>query len=206
MRWNLVGSGMFCPVAVAPRPGQVALFARAATGELLHREWSSAGWGDVRSLGVPMARAEGGQQIPAGWQLAACSGDPGRVDLFGRSPDGDLLHLAIAGEKLEPFALLGAPANTHGGVTIPLGLIAPPAACARPARLDVFALAQTGEILHTWREGSEWSGFDSLGVPAVRGAKRESLPVAAALSACRVGADRIALFARGTRGDLLLKW
>jgi hypothetical protein len=206
MRWNVVGGGMFCPVAVSPRPGQVVLFARAPNGELLHREWSSGGWSDVRSLGEPIARTEGGHQVPADWQLAACSGDPARIDLFARSPDGDLLHMAAAGAKFEPFAFLGAPATTNGDVTIPLGLIAPPAACARAGRMDVFALGQTGEILHTWLEGSEWSGFDSLGVPAVRGEKHASIPVASALSVCRSGPEQIALFVRGSRGDLMLKW
>ena len=206
MKWELVGNGMFCPVAVGPRPGQLVLFARAASGELIRRERSPAGWGDVRSLGVPMARTEGGKEIPVDWQLAACSGDPERIDVLGRSPDGDLLHMVARAEPPEPFAFLGSPAATHGEVTIPVGLIGPPAACARAGRIDVFALGQTGEILHTWLEGSEWSGFDSLGIPAMVGEKQASIPMAAALAACRCGPDQIALFTRGSRGDLMLKW
>src|SRR5207245_2579088 len=38
MRCRVIGSGAFCPVAVSRRPGQITLFARGATGELLYRE------------------------------------------------------------------------------------------------------------------------------------------------------------------------
>jgi hypothetical protein len=208
MTWELVGSGMWCPAAVSPRPGHLLLFARGATGELLSREWSDGGWSGIRSLGIPAARIDSAQAVPAEWQIASCSGDSSRIDVFACSPDGDLLHMTGDGATFGPFEFLGSPATTHGGVTYPLGLIGAPAACsARPDRIDVFAIGQTGELLHTWREGSEWSGFESLGVPSMQhaGAQR-SMPLSGRLSACRCGTDQMAIAVRGSRGDLMLKW
>ena len=199
---------MWCPAAVSPRRGRLVVFARAATGELLSRERSNTEWGPIRSLGIPAARIDGAQELPAEWQIAACSGEPSTIDLFASTPDGDLLHARGDGATWAPFEFLGAPATTRGGVTFPLGLVGAPAVCStRPDRLDVFGIGQSGELLHTWRDGSEWSGFESLGIPSIQhaGAQR-SMPLSGRLTACCCGADRMAVFARGSRGDLMLKW
>jgi hypothetical protein len=208
MEWELVGSGMWCPAAVSPRAGRVVVFARSVTGELLSREWSDGGWSPIRLLGIPSARVDDALEVPADWQIASCSSDPSRIDILVCSPDGDLLHMTGDGVAFGPMQFLGAPATTVGGVTFPLGLVGPPAACsAKPDRLDVFAISQSGELLHTWREGAEWSGFESLGVPSIQhGGAQRSMPLAGRLSACRCGPDRMAIFVRGSRGDLMLKW
>ena len=209
MRWTVIGSSLFCPVAVCRRPGEITLFARGATGELLSREWESGSWSDLHSLGLPVARIEGsGLAVPADWQLAACSGDPKRIDVFARSPDGDLLHMTASGGEWGAFECLGAPATTSGGIAVPLGLVVPPAACsAGPDRIDIFAVGQTGELLHTWWDGKSWSGFDSLGVPVMQfGGTQRSVPLSGPLAACRCGADGMGVFVRGSGGDLMMKW
>src|SRR2546426_7803204 len=92
MRWTVIGSSLFCPVAVCRRPGEITLFARGATGELLSREWESGSWSDLHSLGLPVAHIEGsGLAVPADWQGAARRGGPTRVDVFAPSPAGGLL-------------------------------------------------------------------------------------------------------------------
>src|SRR3989441_4547833 len=209
MRWTVIGSSLFCPVAVSRGPSQITLFARGATGELLYREWESGSWSELHSLGLPVAHIEGsGLAVPADWQVAACSGDPTRIDVFARSPDGDLLHMTASEGAWGAFECLGAPATTSGGIAVPLGLVVPPAVCsAGPDRIDIFAVGQTGELLHTWWDGKSWSGFDSLGVPVMQfGGTQRSVPLSGPLAACRCGADGMGVFVRGSGGDLMMKW
>jgi hypothetical protein len=209
MRWTVIGSGLFCPVAVCRRPGEISLFARGATGELFCKEWEGGGWGELHSLGLPLARLEGSPEtVPADWHLAACSGDPTRIHLFARSPDGDLLQKIGSGGEWGAFECLGAPATLSGGLAIPLGLAGPLAACSAGAdRIDLFAVGQTGDLLHTWWDGRDWSDFESLGTPAMlHGGTQRSVPLSGSLAACCCGADRIGIFVRGTLGDLMMKW
>ena len=124
MRWKAIGSGLYCPVAVSRRPGEVILLARGATAELLMMEWAGGGWSELRSLGFPAARTGAlSEPLPADWQLAACTRGGVRIDVFGRSPDGDLLHMSGEGENWGSFEVLGAPATSDAGVAIPLGQI-----------------------------------------------------------------------------------
>ncbi len=209
MRWTVIGNGLFCPVAACRRPGEISLFARGANGELLCREWESGGWGELHSLGLPLARLEGSPEtVPADWQLAACSGDPTRIYLFARSPDGDLLQKIGSGGEWGAFECLGAPATLSGGLAIPLGLAGPLAACSAGAdRIDLFAVGQTGDLLHTSWDGRAWSDFESLGTPAMlHGGTQRSVPLSGSLAASCCGTDRIAIFVRGTLGDLMMKW
>ncbi len=185
------------------------LFARGATGELFCKEWEGGGWGELRSLGLPVARlASSGGTVPADWPLAACSDGPKRLHLFARSPDGDLLQMVGSGGEWGAFECLGAPATTSGGLAIPLGLAGPLAACsAGPDRIDLFAVGQTGDLLHTSWDGKDWGDFESLGTPVIqRGGTQQPVPLSGSLAACRCGAERIGIFIRGVQGDLMLKW
>jgi|SRR5438034_3458166 len=84
----------------------------------------------------------------------------------------------------------------------------PPAACSSgPDRIEVLAVGQTGKLLHTVWDGSGWSGFESLGVPALQcGDTQRSVPLSGPLAVCAGGDHRIAVFVPGTRGDLIMKW
>ena len=207
--WTAIGTGLFCPVVVSPQPGRVALFTRSATGALFHQEKDDSGWGPRPSLGVPVARSKGSElDVPVDWQLAACGGEANEIDLVARSPDGDLLHMAWTSEGWGAFECVGAPATVPANVAIPVGLASPPAVCrSEPGRIDVFALGQSGEVLHAVKNGEGWGPFDSLGVPPARLAgDGQTAPGAEAVAACSCGPSRIAVFRRGARGDLLLKW
>ena len=210
MRWRVIGSGLFCPVAVCRRPGEITLFVRGASGELFLKKCGGGGWGDLQSLGVPLARLDSsGGTVPADWQLTACGGDGKRIHLFGRSPDGHLLQMVDRDGEWGGFESLGAPATLSGaGIPIPLGLAGPLAACSRgPECVDVFAVGQTGDLLHTSWDGKDWSDFESLGTGVMQdGGAQRSVPLTGSLAACGCGPERIALFVRGTLGDLMLKW
>ncbi|HEY6052142.1 MAG TPA: hypothetical protein VIZ58_12880, partial [Thermoanaerobaculia bacterium] len=193
-----VGKALYCPAAVSRAPGDVLLLARAAEGDLVVAEWKEGGWSEPRRSDVLSA-------VPADWPLAACARGGG-IDAFARTPDGELLHLRGDGPAFSRVELLGAPAAASPfGAVVPLGLAGTPAACsALPERVDVFAAGETGELLHTWNQDGEWSGFESLGVPEVR--ESRSVPMAGGLAACSCGPARTALFARGTGGDLLMNF
>ena len=206
--WSAIGAGLFCPVLVSPAPGRIVLLARTAAGELVRRERSpdGGGWSRARSLGVPTARSRGGgMDVPVDWQLAACRGATAQdgadaIELVARSPDGDLLQARLGADGGVRFECLGAPAEAPAGRAIPVGIASPLAVCrAAPERLDVFAVGQTGDLLHAVHSGGEWEPFDSLGAPA-------GAPRAEAVAACGCGPSRIAVFRRGSGGDLVLKW
>lgn len=196
-----------CPVATSPRPEELHLFARTATGELCHRVLRNDVWGDWRSLGVPVA-AGSQRSVGADWQLTACSQDSGRVDLFGRSPDGELLQKTWDGTAWHPLRRLGSPAAVSGGVAIPMGLASPPAACvARPGHLEIFVIGHGGDLLHTSHDGTNWSEFASLGAPEVQlGQFSQRVPALGPPAACACGDGRMGVFVRGPMGDLLHKW
>jgi Repeat of unknown function (DUF346) len=190
-------------------PSHITLLARGVTGELFHKEWDGVVWSGCHSLGVPIARGNGSQApVPVDWQLAACSGEPGRVDLFARSPEGDLLQMTQIDGKWGTFEYLGTPASMGAGTPVPMGLGSSPAACGwGPDRLDVFAVGPDGDLLHTAWNGQDWSEFASLGAPAIGAAGiQQQVPLSGSVAACRCGRDRIAVFLRGARGDLIVKW
>ncbi len=206
-KWKPIGAGLYDPVAVAPKPGRIVLFARNASGELVVLEGDGLAWSEGRSLGMPIAQHAGGQ-APVDWPLAACSSAPNRIDLFARSPDGELLHSTGEGETWSPFENLGAPAALRNDLAIPIPLASPPAVCrSRPGRLDVFALGQEGDLLHTWRDGEGWSGFESLGraILEVSGAQ-QPLPLSGTPAVCACGPAGMGVFVLGPLGDLLLTW
>lgn len=209
MRWKAISPCLFCPVAVARNAGQITLLARGATGELFHREFDGGGWSGCHSLGFPVAHRDGSRvAVPVDWPLAACSGDPSRIDLFARSPEGDLLHMTEIEGVWGALECLGVPAVVSAGTVIPMGLAGPPAACSWGRdRLDVFAVGLEGDLLHTSWNGEEWSEFGSLGAPPLGSAGTQPpVPLSGPVAACRCAKDRIGISLRGPRGDLILKW
>lgn len=209
MRWVALGEGLLCPAAVCQKQGHISLFARGPAGELFEKEWDGTAWSNCYSLGLLTVR-RGGPRVPVAvdWQLAACSGDPKRIDLFGRSADGELLQMTETGDGWGVFEFLGTPAKISGGIAIPLGLGGPPTACSsKPDRIDVFVAAQTGELLHTSWNGSDWSEFESLKTPTINTAgTQQPVPLSGPLAACSCGTDHMGIFIRGPQGDLMLKW
>lgn len=206
-KWKPVGAGLYDPVAVAPEPGRIVVFARNGAGELVVLEGDGEAWGERQSLGIPVAR-EDSVTTPVDWPLAACSTTPNRIELFARSPDGELLHGSTNREARSTFDNLGAPAVLRGDLAIPLGLASPPAVCSsRAGRLDIFAVGQEGDLLHTWRDEEGWSGFESLGKLVLAGSTaQQSVPVSGMVAACACGAAGMGVFALGPLGDLLLTW
>jgi hypothetical protein len=169
-------------------------------------EWANGTWDTLTSLGIPLATSGASKSyIPMEWPLSACSAS-GRVHLLARGPDGELLHMNAA--DWTSFECLGAPAAFSGDTAIPMGLASPLAACGRdPELIDAFAVGHGGALLHASWDGKRWTEFESLGAPTRSVAEGErTYPLSGALGACSCGNDRLAVFARGILGDLLLKF
>jgi hypothetical protein len=202
-RWTAVAEDVFAPAVAACGERSLALFMRGPRGDLLLRRRDGDAWGEVRSLGVPLARAaERKEPLPVDWPLAACGTGDGQVHLLGRGPDGELVHGALRGDAWDGFECIGTPAGLDG---IPMGLASGPSACSRaPGRMDVFAVGAAGALLHATWDGTGFSEFESLGgidLPGMR-----EMPIAGPVSASSCGDRRMGIFARGPAGDLLLKW
>jgi hypothetical protein len=199
-RWSVLAEDVFCPAAAAWGDRGVSVFMRGATGDLLVREREADSFGDLRSLGVPMARVEGSRvPVPVEWPIAACSSRDGDLHLLARGVEGDLVHGRLRGKDWSGFQSIGVPIARGRGLALPMGLAGAPTACCRErGRLDVFAVAGEGDLLHTVYEGSGFSECESLGAVAGTG------PVFGAISAFDAGLRAMGIVARGS-GDVLVK-
>jgi hypothetical protein len=202
--WSALASDAFCPAAAASGERRLALFARGPRGELLHRQRDGEAWTDFRSLGVPVGRG-GGSDLPVDWRIAACATGEDEVQLLARSPDGELLHGTVRSGEWSGFECIGTPQGPGVDAAVPMGLACAPTACSRtPGQMDVFAVGPAGELLHTSWSGSRFSEIEALGgIGTARGA---DLPICGAVSAAACGSGAMAVFARGTAGELLVKW
>lgn len=178
--WTSLGTGGWSsdPAAASwitpPSTGELHVFVRGPGDHLWHRVYVAGGgwsaWEDIDQaygLGGTLASAP-----------AACSWEPGRLDIFGRGLDGRLRH------TFRPTAG-GAWAAWETPVSGTL-TSAPTAASWAPGRLDVFARGQANDLLHWWYENG-WGGPESLGGlltsgPAACAPIRQSLFVGVRLS------------------------
>jgi len=202
--WSALAGDVSCPAVAASGERRLALIARGPRGELLHRQRDAEAWTDFRSLGVPVARG-GASDLPVDWRIAACATAEDEIQLVARSPEGELLHGTVRSGAFRGFECIGTPEGPGVEVAVPMGLAGAPTACSRePGQMDVFAVGPAGELLHTSWSGSAFSELESLGgLAAPRGA---DLPICGAISAAACGSSAMAVFARGTAGELLVKW
>ena len=109
---------------------------------------------------------------------------PGRVDCFTRSPAGSLTWIYLQNEQWS------APKDLGGK------LAAPPSCVARgPGGINCFAPSTKGVLATINLNGKTWSAWSSLG-----GDLAPSRPACLALAR-----DRLACYARGRRGQLLVR-
>jgi len=203
-RWSVLADGVFCPAAAAWGERGVSVFMRGASGELLVRERQEDVFGELRSLGVPVARIEGSRVIiPVEWPIAACSTRDGDIHLVARGVEGDLVHGRLRGKDWSGFESIGVPEAEGRGSALPMGIAGAPAACCRErGQLEVFAVAGEGDLLHTVHDATGFGECHSLG--GIGGPGRDS-PVFGAISAFDAGLRAMGVVARGPSGDVLVK-
>ena len=203
--WQEVARDVFCPAAAACGERRIVLFMRTAGGELLCRERDGSTWGDLRSLGVPVARIRDSEVGPVEWPIAACGTGDGDVHLLARGPDGDLLH-GIPGRNWSGFESVGVPDVYEDGPVLPAGLAGAPTACSRErGSLAAFAADGDGNLLHApWIAGG-FGPCQSLG--GLSPMRQRPRPVYGAIAAFAAGVRSMGVVARdGAVGELLIKW
>jgi hypothetical protein len=150
--------------------------------------------------------------MPMGFAAApAVCGSEGRLDAFGITAAGELLHAIRTGDDWSEFEALGRPSLQVGGKhpqSVPVQ--GGPAACrCEGGEMAVFLVAQSGVLLFKWWDGMVWSDFASLGSPQIRPAHYPAVTAAVPLTgppaACSPGGRRLDVFARGPRGELMHK-
>ena len=197
--------------ACSGEPDRIDLVAGSPDGELLHMARTAGEWGAFECLGAP-AMMRGSIAIPLGLAgpPAACSGRPGRIDVFVAGHSGELLHTSSDGGDWSPFESLGALTVRAAQTQQPLPLSGPLAACSCGTdRMGVFIRGPLGDLKLKWWDGTRWSEFASLGWPQVLDEIYPAVTVAVPLTgppaACSWGPERMDVFARGPDGDLLHK-
>ena len=158
------------PAVASPLPGVLEVVTRASDGTPLRQFRDSAGrWSRTMSLGGRLTS-----------KPAAVSMEAGRMDVFGRGGEGQLVQKYTEDGRWSPWTHLG------GRFTG-----APAVASWGPGRLDVFARGTDGTLVHKWFSGGRWSHWESLG------GQLASAPTAVSMSP-----GRLDVFARGTDGAL----
>jgi hypothetical protein len=84
------------PVACGGGSARLDAFARGAGGDLMHRSWDGAGWGEFSSLGMPLSPEPPGA-VPFTAGSLACAWGKYRLDVFAAAADGKLYNLSWNG-------------------------------------------------------------------------------------------------------------
>ncbi|HYS09818.1 MAG TPA: hypothetical protein VEP66_13785 [Myxococcales bacterium] len=203
--WSPIAEDVYSPAAATWGERGISVFMRGTGGELLVLEREEESFGAVRSLGVPTARVENSRiSIPVEWPIAACSTRDGVIHLVARGAEGDLAHGRLRGKDWSGFESIGVPMARGTGPAMPMGLVGAPTACCRqPGKLEAFAVAGEGDVLHTVHEGSGFSECESIG--GFAGPHGRLTAVFGPISAFDAGLRRMGLAARGPAGDVWLK-
>jgi hypothetical protein len=202
--------GVAGPPALCAAEGDgVHLFAAGYDGQLLHATFRERAWSGFEPLGMATARLAGTDQpVPLPPALAACRCGRECLGVFVRGAAGDLLMKWWDGARWSDWSSLGwpeVPDPLYPAINVPAPLSGPPAACSwGPNRVDVFARGAAGDMLHRRWDGTEWSRFESLGMPVT--GDLVVLPFAGSVAACTWGAQRLDVFARALDGCLYHAW
>ena len=177
---DLGGAITSAPAACSMASGLIDVFARGATGSVVHASWDGANWSGWEDLGG---------SAKAGSDPAAVSWGPGRIDVFIRGTDDALWHKWWDGDAWSDWESLG-------GI-----LTAGPAAAYRATggdykSLDVFIVGSDNRLWHRTFDGISWGAWAALGTGG------PDPKAGFAPAAVTWGAVRIDLFVCGTDGAL----
>ncbi len=198
-----VAGGRAIPMGIVSPPAvcrgasdRLDVFAVGPGGELLHAARRAGAWEPFDALGAPAG-------TPRSEAVAACCCGSARIAVFRRGGAGELLLKWWDGAAWSGYASLGvpqAPDPSYPAVLAPAPLSGPPAACSwGPSRLDVFARGAEGDLVHTWWDGTEWSSFESRGLPV---SNDRAVPLTGVVSACSAGEGTCDILAGAIDGRL----
>jgi hypothetical protein len=180
------------PAACSWEPGRFDLFWRSADGHLRHVWYPYDGdWSWEQDMTASFGLT------PSASAPAACSWEPGHMDLFWRSADGHLRHIWFphtSGDwswEQDMTAGFG-----HGAAS------GDPTACSwAPGRLDLFWRGGNNHLGHAWYPyGEDWSGTEDM-TNAFTWPQLASSP-----TACSWEAGRLDVFWVGGDGAIKHVW
>jgi kumamolisin len=178
------------PQVVSNADGRLEVFGMQSGGVLWHT-WQTApnnGWSAGATLGSPGAGIIGGVRVGRN--------QDGRLEAFGVGEDGQLHHIwqTAPNNGWSGWDSLGAPAPG-------LSIGDPRVISNQDGRLEVFVLANDQAVWHIWQTApnSGWSGWASLGSPAVQIANGAPFPG-------RNADGRLEVFATGADGNVYHIW
>jgi hypothetical protein len=189
------------PIAACATGDACQLLARGPEGDLLHATWNGASWEGFEQVGVP-ATPVGELSVPMGLSSApvGCSRARAQMDVFAVSAAGALLHSHWNGDDFEEFAAIAGDEPITGPIS---------AANCGTDTIVVAARGRNGDALVKWRNGAQWTSFQSLGFVTANDPVYPEIEVPLQLASapviCGGGSAWLDLFARGPGGDLLRK-
>lgn len=144
------------PAAVTWGQNRMDIFSLNNDSALSHKYWDGNAW-QPSNLGAE--NLGGSSWDPNEKALAVTSWGPGRLDVFGRSTDGQLAHKYWDGSAWQPSK--GSKLETLGG-RFESGFSA---ASWGPNRLDIVGVDTSGKLLHLYWDGTKWSNWEDLQAP-----------------------------------------
>ncbi len=144
---NLGGTLTSDPDIASWGANRLDIFAKGTDNGLWHKAWSN-GWYPWDKIGS--ATLASGP--------AAVSWGPGRLDMVAKASDNSVMHWWFDNS----VGVWNGPENIGGNITS-----APDISSWGPNRLDVFARGPENGLVHKFWNGSGWSGWESLGGPAL---------------------------------------
>ena len=153
---NLGGDFVGSPAAVTWGANRADVFALNNASYLSHKYWDGSAWkpsvlGAEGLAGGPWAEDDNTMAVTA-WGT-------GRLDVFGRSTEGELAHKYYDGSSWQP----------EGGSKLELlgGRFASSFAAISKAegRLDIVGIDTSGKLLHLYYDGTKWSNWEDLQAP-----------------------------------------
>lgn len=164
---DLGGDLTSAPSAVSMGERSLDVFVRDSHDKLAHKYYrKDVGWSGWQELGGDLA----GTPAATVWK-----GD-GRIDVFARTTDDNLIHIQHEhGAWTKWMRLDGGPIH-----------VGPAATAWADGRIDLFGTESSGKLIHRWLAGGTWHDWQSLG------GDLDSPPTAVSW-----GPERIDVFARG---------
>jgi hypothetical protein len=150
--WSIVGrpsatvSAASAPALVASGANQLDVFVRGSDNALWHRRRTATTWDAWTSRGGTLSNAP-----------AAVSPSPSVINVFARSPSGDLIQVNASPSW-------GAWSTVPNGSCSPASVSSPAVAAPNPKRLDVLLRGTDSRLWwKRWTQAGGWEGCRPLG-------------------------------------------
>jgi hypothetical protein len=176
---SLDGNWTSAPAVLSAGVNSMNVFVRGKDDALWHIWW---GWDESQSKWKWSSWGSFGEYLTSA--PAAVSWGPGRIDVFARGKDNDLMHRPYVFPTWSDWESLGGVLTS-----------APTASSPHENCLHVFFRGENKDLCHIMGDGQQWGSWESLG------GELTSAP-----TAVYCGSSRTDIFAKGADNTLVHKW